>query len=132
MLAGARTPRQLAEKARLAPREAARHFETGAVARWYHDNGWSYPVNGAPVAGLAAVQQFFDALGLSASPRLEPSESALSLTGRAGEALLATVRLGTVEKRPVYADAVSDQPTILVSALWVRFFGWLPRHPMPR
>src|SRR5262245_53771293 len=74
VLAGSRTPRQLAEKARLGPREAARLFESGAVARWYGENGWTYPVEGDPAPGLAGVQQFFDALGLAAPPALELGE----------------------------------------------------------
>jgi hypothetical protein len=117
VLAGARTPRQLAEKARLAPKESARLFETGAVARWYRDNGWTYPVEGEPAAGLAAVQQFFDALGLSAPPRLELSRPALALAGRPGDALVASLRVGAAEKRPVYARAASDQPWLVVSGV---------------
>jgi hypothetical protein len=117
VLAGARTPRQLAEKARLSPREAARLFESGAVARWYRDNGWSYPVEGDAVAGLAAVQQFFDALGLSAPPKLELSEAAVTLDGRAGETVRHTLVLSAAEKRPVYARAASDQDWLIVTGV---------------
>jgi hypothetical protein len=117
VLAGARTPRQLAEKARLAPRESARLFETGAVARWYQDNGWTYPVDGSPAAGLAAVQQFFDALGLSAPPILELSEAAVTLAGKPGEPVVHSLTLGTSEKRPVYAQASSDQPWLVVTSI---------------
>ncbi len=117
VLAGARTPRQLAEKARLAPRESARLFESGAVARWYQENGWSYPVAGESVAGVAAVQQFFDALGLSAPPRLELSEPAVALSGQAGESVRHTLELSASEKRPVYARAVSDQSWLVVTGV---------------
>src|SRR5207237_572803 len=51
-LAGARTPRQLAEKARNAPQEAACLFENGAVKRWYELNGWDYPIQGPEAAGV--------------------------------------------------------------------------------
>src|SRR5207248_2488493 len=44
VLAGATTPRQIAEKAKAQPREAATLFEKGDVARWYRSNGWEYPV----------------------------------------------------------------------------------------
>jgi hypothetical protein len=117
VLAGARTPRQLAEKARLAPRESARLFESGAVARWYHDNGWTYPVTGGSATGLAVVQQFFDALGISAPPRLELSESALEFAGEPGERLIHSLQIGANQKRPVYAVAQSDEPWLVVSGI---------------
>ncbi len=113
-LAGSTTPRQIAEKAKANPREAATLFSGGAVARWYAANGWTYPVEGESVDGLAAVQQFFDALGLSAPPRLVLSEQTLSIAGAVGSAISHTVRLSTTEKRPVYARAVSDQPWLSV------------------
>ena len=62
VLAGALTPRQVAEKAKIAPREAAPLFEHGDVARWYECNGWTYPVRGPAASGMAAVQQFFECL----------------------------------------------------------------------
>jgi hypothetical protein len=110
VLAGALTPRQLAEKARGNPKEAARFFESGAVARWYQANGWAYPVQGPVATGLGAVQQFFEALGLARPPRVEISEQVVSLRGRPGEALQHSVQVRTSEKRPVFAGAVSDQP----------------------
>jgi hypothetical protein len=65
VLAGADSPRQLAEKARVAPKEAAVLFESGLVRKWYEENGWDYPIQGAQASGLGAVQQFFEALGLT-------------------------------------------------------------------
>lgn len=62
VLAGAESPRQLAEKTRAAPREAAPLFENGAVAAWYEANGWTYPVRGPKATGVAGVQQFFECL----------------------------------------------------------------------
>ena len=115
VLAGARTPRQLVEKARAAPAEAARLFESGAVARWYRDNGWIYPVEGEPARGVAAVQQFFDALGLSGPPRLVLDQSALALRGNPRQTVQARLALSTPERRPVYARAVSDQPWLVVA-----------------
>ncbi len=117
VLAGARTPRQLVEKARAHPQEAARLFESGAVARWYRDNGWIYPVDGEPARGLAAVQQFFDALGLSSPPQLVLNETALRLNGQPGQAVQARLALSTPERRPVYARAVSDQPWLVVAGI---------------
>ncbi|HZZ79404.1 MAG TPA: hypothetical protein VFE62_12850, partial [Gemmataceae bacterium] len=80
VLAGAKTPREIAEKARLAPKQAAPLFESGAVANWYRDNGWIYPVQGPASNGLAAVQQFFEALGLSKPPKVTVNESYIRLT----------------------------------------------------
>jgi Mg-chelatase subunit ChlD len=118
VLAGARTPRQLAEKARLAPREAARLFESGAVSRWYAENGWTYPVEGREAPGIAAVQQFFDALGLSTPPSLHLSETQIHLAGRVGETLQHSLRLATAEEnRPIYATAECDQPWLVVRGI---------------
>jgi hypothetical protein len=113
-LAGAISPRQLAEKARAAPKEAAALFETGAVAHWYERNGWTYPVPGPAASGIAAVQQFFEALGLTRPPKVEVSERALSLKGAAGERLHRALQVRTAEKRPVFAHARSDQPWLVV------------------
>lgn len=114
ILAGARAPREVAEKARSSPKEAALLFETGAVARWYKDNGWSYPVQAPSASGLGAVQQFFEALGLTAPPRVELSEQAIDLYGTVGESLRHTLDVRTQEKRPVWAHAVSDVPWLEV------------------
>jgi hypothetical protein len=114
VLAGATTPRQIAEKAREFPKEAAPLFESGAVARWFADNGWTYPVQGPLASGIGAVQQFFEALGLAKAPRVEISQAQLALRGLVGEALQATVELKSQEKRPVYAHGVGDQPWLEV------------------
>ena len=84
VLAGAASPRQLAEKTRAAPREAAPLFENGAVAAWYEANGWTYPVQGPRAAGVAGVQQFFEALGLAAPPRVELDRQHVYLEGPPG------------------------------------------------
>src|SRR5207247_3844370 len=114
VLAGATTPRQLAEKARAVPKQAAVHFEDGSVAQWYRDNGWSYPVQGPAAVGLGAVQQFFEALGLAKPPRVQISDPAVSLRGHPGDTLRHVLHLRTAEKRPVYAHGVSDQPWLAV------------------
>src|SRR5262249_6305637 len=85
VLAGARSPRQLAEKAKARAKEAVSHFENGAVAAWYQSNGWTYPVQGPAAGGLSAVQQFFEALGLTPPPRVDIQPKALVLRGKPGE-----------------------------------------------
>jgi hypothetical protein len=114
VLRGAETPRQVAEKAKAAPQEAAVLFENGAVDRWYRDNGWVYPVQGPPASGVGAVQQFFEALGLTAPPRVEISTRAINLTGAAGDCLDCLIQVTTAERRPVYAHGTSDQPWLRV------------------
>ncbi|HMC67457.1 MAG TPA: hypothetical protein VKI65_21155, partial [Gemmataceae bacterium] len=114
-LTGARKPRQIAEKAKAASRsragakEVAKLFESGAVARWYQENGWTYPVQGPVAEGPAAIQQFFDALGLSKPPHVEISERVVRLDGKVGEEVRHVLELKGEERRPIYAHAKSDQ-----------------------
>jgi hypothetical protein len=116
VLAGAITPRQVAEKARTSPREAAVLFENGAVARWYELNGWTYPVQGPAASGLGAVQQFFEALGLTSPPKVELSTAQVNFMGKVGERLEQLLEVRSPEKRPVYAYATSDQPWLQVGS----------------
>jgi hypothetical protein len=116
VLAGALSPRELASKARDVPKEAAALIENGAVARWYQANGWEYPVPGPPAVGLAAVQQFFEALGLVKTPRVELSEESIRLQGRPGEKVEYTLAAITQENRAAVAHAKSDQPWLQVGA----------------
>jgi hypothetical protein len=113
-LAGAVTPRQVAEKARAAPRDAAPLFENGVVARWYEANGWKYPVQGPAATGLGAVQQFFEALGLTSPPPVELSATQFDFLGKVGDRLNQVLEVKSSEKRPVYAHATSDQPWLEV------------------
>jgi hypothetical protein len=113
-LAGAKSPRQAAEKAKTNSKEAAALFESGAVAEWYKANGWTYPVQGPAASGLGAVQQFFEALGLTAPPKVEISTDRIDLSGNPGEQLRYTLQVKSQEKRPVYAHAVSNQPWLEV------------------
>jgi hypothetical protein len=109
-LAGARTPRQLAEKAHKSPRDAAALFEKGAVAAWYENNGWTYPVQGPSTHGLGAVQQYFEALGLVTPPKVVVTPLSVELRGAPGASLEASLTVATGEKRPVWAAAVSGAP----------------------
>lgn len=109
IFAGAKSPRQVAEKAKANPKEAAPLFENGTVAKWYKDNGWTYPVQGPAANGLAAVQQFFEALGLTPPPKVEISDKAITLRGDVGGRCSHTIEVKTQEKRPVYAHATCDQ-----------------------
>ncbi|MBL8796967.1 MAG: hypothetical protein JNM56_23905 [Planctomycetia bacterium] len=114
VLAGARSPRQIAEKAKSHPKEAALQFEKGMVARWYKENGWTYPVKGATSQGLGAVQQFFEALGLTPPPKVHVGVKRVDMKGEPHQSLKDQIEVKTDEKRPVYAHAVSDQPWLEV------------------
>lgn len=114
VLAGALSPRQIAEKARLAPREAAALFEQGLVERWFRDNGWTYPVPGPAASGLSAVQQFFEALGLARAPKVDISATRIDWRGHGGEEKRHELEVRTQEKRPVFAFASADQPWLTV------------------
>lgn len=109
VLAGAISPRQVAEKALKLPKEAAPWFEQGAVAKWFTTNGWIYPVQGPSASGMGAVQQFFEALGLTKPPKVEVTTASLNLRGAPGATLQAAIEVKTPEKRPVYAHASCDQ-----------------------
>lgn len=114
-LAGATSPREIAEKAVTTPKEAAALFASGAVARWYQANGWSYPVQDPAASGVAGVQQFFEALGLTTPPKVAIGASEVLLTGRAGSTAEGELQVYSLEKKPVYAHASSDQPWLEVA-----------------
>ncbi len=109
VLAGATTPRQLAEKAAKAAKEAARLVESGAVQRWYQTNGWLYPVSGPPASGPAAVQQYFEALGVSSPPRVSLSEETIELSSVPEERIEYVLTVHTQDNRPAVAHGKSDQ-----------------------
>ncbi len=114
LFAGAKSPRQVAEKAKANAKansaETAALFERGEVRNWYKDNGWTYPVQGRDASGLGAVQQFFEALGLTPAPKVDVSQRSVALTGNVGQQLKHVIEVKTDEKRPVYADGNSDEP----------------------
>ena len=111
-LAGATSPRELAVKAKDHSREAAVLFEQGAVKAWYASNGWIYPVQGTQGTGKGAVQQFFDALGLSKPPLLEINTERILCKGKVGQRLTKHVTISTKESRFVYAQASSTRDWI--------------------
>ena len=115
VLAGATTPRQVAEKAKAHPKQAIPLFESGAVAEWYKVNGWVYPIQGPQASGLGAVQQFFEALGLTTPPHVEVSELFVKLQGAAGSRLEHDLKVTAVENRPVFAHATSGVPWLRVA-----------------
>src|SRR3989442_6335718 len=83
--AGAASPRELAERMRAQPKAAVPLLESGEVARWFTANGWVYPGPVATARGVAAVQQFFEGMGLSKPPPLERSQATAHFLGVAPE-----------------------------------------------
>lgn len=109
VLQGAVSPRQLAEKARQHPQQAAELFENGAVQRWYESNGWSYPVLGPAGSGLGAVQQFFEALGLVKAPPVTISDREVRWHAQPGQRVSKVLVVRGPENKPVFATGSSDQ-----------------------
>ncbi len=114
VLAGALSPRQVAEKAKANPKGAAPLFERGAIADWYENNGWIYPVQGPASSGLGAIQQFFEALGLVKPPVVEIEETAVHLHGAPGAALEHVLQVRARANRPVFAYATTGAPWLQI------------------
>jgi hypothetical protein len=112
---GAASARELAERMRANPKPAGPLLESGEVARWFMANGWSYPVAGTPARGVAAVQQFFECMGLSKPPALELSQNEFHLQCDAPETVRGQLTLRTPARKWVYAQAASDQPWLRVT-----------------
>ncbi len=116
LFAGAVTPRQVAEKSKANPKDAAPYFENGAMAKWYAANGWAYPVVGPTMPGMGGVQQFFEALGVAKAPKVEFSQKSLDLQGAVGKTIETKIDVATAEKKVVYGWATCDQPWVEIGA----------------
>ncbi len=107
---GVRTQRELAERMRTQPKAGVPLLESGDVQRWFTVNGWTYPVSGPEMKGVAAVQQFFEALGLSKPPPLQLSQSEIHLRCRYPSGVSHQLTLQTGAKKWVYGQVTSDRP----------------------
>jgi hypothetical protein len=113
---GAASARALAERMRQQPKQAVPLLENGEIARWFAANGWTYPVQGPTAKGVAAVQQFFEGLGLSKPPVVAPSEAEFRFSCIPPETVNARVLLRTNVKKWVYATAESDRHWLRLAA----------------
>ena len=113
---GVSSPREMAERMRTQPKPAGPLLENGDVARWFAINGWTYPVLGPTAKGVAAVQQFFEGMGLSKPPVLQLSETDVVLACQAGEPVQGQVLLRTEAKKWVYGRVESDAPWLRVTS----------------
>jgi hypothetical protein len=112
---GAGSPRELAERMRSHPKQAVPLLESGEIARWFLSNGWAYPVAGPCASGVAAVQQFFEGMGLSKPPPLQLSDEELRFMCVPPEVLPAQVTLRTPSRKWVYAQVETDVPWLRVT-----------------
>jgi hypothetical protein len=111
---GATSPRQMAERMRGNPKQAVPLLESGEIFRWFKANGWTYPVAGPPAKGVAAVQQFFECMGLSKPPPLQLSDAELQFICTPPEVVQAKVTLRTSAKKWVYAQVDTETPWLRV------------------
>jgi hypothetical protein len=111
---GARTPREMAEKMRGAPKAAVPLLESGEVGRWFKTNGWNYPIPGTPAKGVAGVQQFFEAMGLSKPPPIQASHKILEVDCKYPDVGRGQVSILTNSKKWVYGSVESDSPWLRV------------------
>lgn len=107
---GVSSPREMAERMRLHPKPAVPFLESGEIARWFEVNGWTYPVSEPAAPGVAAVQQFFEGMGLSKPPVIQLSTSEVAESCLAGEIVQGQLTLRTTARKWVYARAESDAP----------------------
>jgi hypothetical protein len=100
---GVGTPREMAERMRAQPKPAVPLLESGAIALWFAENGWNYPVSGPTARGVAAVQQFFEGMGLSKPPGVHLAEESLVLECASNGSASGQLTLRTDSRKWVYA-----------------------------
>jgi hypothetical protein len=108
--AGANDPKDLARRLRDNPRPAVELFENGEIARWFASNGWPYPIVGAPAPGLAAIQQYFEELGLAKAPQVVVSPTDHRVKASPGAPPSLQVTLTSPARKLVYARAECSVP----------------------
>jgi hypothetical protein len=113
---GAASTREIAERMKAQPKAAAPLLESGAIARWFASNGWTYPVQGETAKGVAAVQQFFEGMGLSKPPPVHLSEQDVHVRCHYPETVGRQVVLRTEAKKWVYAHVRSTVPWLRPTA----------------
>ncbi len=113
---GAMDPRDLARKMRDNPHPGPAMLESGEIARWFSSNGWAYPIAGATAPGLAAVQQYFEELGLAKRTQILISEQELRFRCTAPELASGQVTIRSPARKLVYGRAESDSPWLKVAS----------------
>jgi hypothetical protein len=111
---GISTPREMAERMRAQPKPAVPLLEGGAIALWFVENGWNYPVSGPAAQGVASVQQFFEGMGLSKPPTVRLAEAQLALECGPSATASGQITLRTDSRKWVYARAESGAPWLTI------------------
>jgi hypothetical protein len=97
------------------PKAAVPLLESGEIAAWFAINGWAYPVPGAAARGVAAVQQFFEHMGLSKPPPLTLAEPTRHFECEAEDVARGQLTIRTDARKWVYAEVTSDAAWLRVS-----------------
>ncbi|MBY0233320.1 MAG: hypothetical protein K2W96_28905, partial [Gemmataceae bacterium] len=114
--AGANSPQDLARKMRDNPKPAVEMLANGDIARWFASNGWAYPIIGAPVPGLAAVQQYFEELGLARAPQIVVAQTDFRFKGSPSARLSFQIAISSPARKLVYARAECSTPWLRLQA----------------
>ncbi len=117
--AGANDPKDLARRLRDNPKPAVELFENGEIARWFASNGWPYPIVGVPAPGLAAIQQYFEELGLAKAPQVVLTQSEHRLKATPTERPAVQIVLTSPARKLVYGRAECSVPWLTVRAVSV-------------
>ncbi len=120
---GASSPNDMAKRMLTNPKAAVPLLENGEIQKWFTANGWAFPSMGIPTSGIAAVQQFFEGMGLSKPPPLQLSENEVRCFCVPPEVMPREVILFTDTKKWVYGQADTD-------VLWLRIVT--PQFAGPR
>jgi hypothetical protein len=92
------------------PKPAIPLLENGTITRWFTANGWAYPVVGPTAPGMAAVQQFFEGLGLAKPPRLQLDDTTARFSCLRGEVVSGRASLSTSDRKWIFAHISSEVP----------------------
>ena len=111
---GAKTPREMAERMRAQPKAAVPLVENGEIARWFAGNSWNYPVRGTPARGVAGIQQFFEAMGLSKPPAVMVAQPEVRFSCIYPQSQRFQVAVHTTARKWVYASVESDSSWLKV------------------
>src|SRR4029079_1031261 len=106
-------PQDLARLMLARPKHAAKWLHDGSVRRLFDKEGGDFPLGGPLAPSLGAVQQYFEALKLSAVPRVSLDAAGFDITCEYPEVVTRAVTLSTTSKKWVYAFVESG-------ALWLK------------
>jgi hypothetical protein len=107
---GVCTPRDMGIRMQSHPKAAAAILENGELAEWFRRNGWKYPISGPQVKGVAAVQQFYEVMGLARPPSVQLTPSRVQLTCTNGDKLRGQLTLHTTARKWVYGHVQCAAP----------------------